>query len=301
MELRAVLPASLVEQIDFETLEPVPGEFVDEAMRGSQTDLLYSVRCAAKPTLLYVLMEHKSESDPWTLLQLLRYMVRIWEHCLTQKPPPSVLPPIIPVIVHHSESGWAAPTRFQGLFDPAAMLDADLQRLTPEFEVQLDDISHLSDEEIRSRAMGPSATLGFVFLRDGRRGRRLITELPAWADLLQLLAATPSGRRALLRLFRYLSMVAPNISRNEFIEQVQRTIPERNDIVSTLAEQWMEEGEKRGIEKGYRSLVQRQIELKFGPLDSRGLSKLNTADDATLERYGERVLTATSVDGVWGE
>jgi hypothetical protein len=37
-------------------------------------------------------------------------------------------------------------------------------------------------------------------------------------------------------------MVAPNISRNEFIEQDQRTIPERNDIVSTLAEQWMEEG-----------------------------------------------------------
>jgi hypothetical protein len=114
MELRAVLPDALVSQIDFASLRCVPGSFVDEALRGSQADLLYTVKCTARPTLLYVLMEHKSEVDKYTLLQLLRYMVRIWDRCLAQKDPPRTLPPIIPVIVHHSEAGWTAPTHFHG-------------------------------------------------------------------------------------------------------------------------------------------------------------------------------------------
>lgn len=92
-------------------------------------------------------------------------------------------------------------------------------------------------------------------------------------------------------------MNLPNIGRSEFVAQVQSTILERNDIVSTLAEQWMEEGEKRGRQ----SIVRRQIELKFGPLDSRGMSRLDAADDVTLERYAARVLTATSVEEALGE
>jgi predicted transposase YdaD len=49
MELRAVLPPALVRQIDFATLEPLPGSFIDEHMRGSHADLLYTVQCAGHP------------------------------------------------------------------------------------------------------------------------------------------------------------------------------------------------------------------------------------------------------------
>src|SRR5512145_1152396 len=185
MELRAVLPPALAARLDFQTLAPVPGTFVDEEMRGSQADLLYTVRCADQQALLYVLLEHKSEVDRWTLLQLLRYMLRIWEQCLAQKPPPCTLPPIIPVIVHHSETGWTAPAKFQGLFDASLMGDAEFRRLTPEFEVLLDDISGQSDEALRARAMSPAATLSFLFLRDGREEGRVLEEMPTWADLIR--------------------------------------------------------------------------------------------------------------------
>jgi predicted transposase YdaD len=122
--LSCEFPKLETSQIDFKTFKPLPGTFVDEVMRGYQADLLFTVRRANEELLLYVLMEHKSEVDRWTLLQLLRYMLRIWEQCLAQKTPPSTLPPIIPVIVHHSETGWTAPTHFQGLFDEATMADA---------------------------------------------------------------------------------------------------------------------------------------------------------------------------------
>src|SRR5512145_518170 len=296
LELRAVLPPTLASQLDFSTLEPIPGTFIDERMRDSHADLLYTVNCAGKETLLYVLMEHKSNVDRWTLLQLLRYMVRIWEQCLAQEHPPSTLPPIIPVIVHHSETGWTAPTHFQGLFDATTMVDEDLRQLTPEFEVRLDDISHRSDQELRARAMGPAATLAFLFLRDSRQEGRILAELIAWADLLRDLDATPDGRRAMMQLFSYLLRVAPNLGLKDLAEQVQRAIPERNDVVSTLAEKLIEEGEKKGRKEAYRALVRRQIELKFGALDNSSIARIEAADETALERYVERVLTATSVE-----
>jgi hypothetical protein len=188
------------------------------------------------------------------------------------------------------------------------MLDPDLRRLTPGFEVQLDDLSHWHDDEIRGRAMGPAATLSWLFLRDGRREGRIIGKLVSWADLFRALDSVQNGRRALLQLFSYLSMVAPSITPGEFIEQVQRAIPERNDIVSTLAEQWMEQGEQRGINKGRvegrlvgrRETVRRLIELKFGSLGSEAVTQIESADESALDRYTERVLTATAIEEVLG-
>ena len=59
---------------------PVDGSFVDEALRGSQSDMLFEVELASgDPAFVYVLAEHKSHADPGTPLQLARYMLRIWE------------------------------------------------------------------------------------------------------------------------------------------------------------------------------------------------------------------------------
>ena len=54
---------------------------------------------------MYFLFEHKSQSDPLTVLQLLSYIVRIWEKRLRDGVP---LCPIVPLVVYHGESGWTA-------------------------------------------------------------------------------------------------------------------------------------------------------------------------------------------------
>jgi hypothetical protein len=203
--------------------------------------------------------------------------------------------------VHHSETGWTAPAHFQGLFEPKVVANADLRRLTPEFDVLLDDISFTGDDEIRGRSMGPAATLGFFFLRDGRREGQVLERLVTWADLFRALDATSGGRGAALRLFSYLLRVAPALSLQELTQRVQSAIPERNDTVTTLAEQLMEEGKQVGRLEGRRETVRRQIELKFGLLASDAIARLECADDASLERYTERVLTAMSIGEVLGE
>jgi predicted transposase YdaD len=59
-----------------------------------------------------------------------------------------------------------------------------------------------------------------------------------------------------------------------------------------------QEGRQEGEYQGYRKLVRRQIELKFGALDADALARLDAADETKLVRYGDRVLTATSIEDV---
>ncbi|MGE5787122.1 MAG: Rpn family recombination-promoting nuclease/putative transposase [Myxococcales bacterium] len=297
-ELRSSLPKALAEQVQWETLKPVSGSFIDETVRWSHSDKLYEVRYGEQDALLYVLWEHKSEVDKWTLLQLLRYMVRIWEKCLAQKPAPSKLPPIIPVIIHHSETGWTATTSFQGLFDEALMADAVLRRMTPQFEAAIDDISHARDAELRSRGLSPKALLGIVFLRDGRSEGRILEELECWAEEFKELLASPDGVRAICQLFSYLMRVAQNLERSTLERRVRQVIPETEELVMTLAEQLIQQGRAEGITQGLsrqRKLVRRQMELKFGSLTADALVRLESADECALERYAERVITATSL------
>ncbi len=56
---------------------PLDGSFVDEALRGSQSDMLFKVELASGgPAFVYVLAEHKSHADLGTPSQLAGYMVR---------------------------------------------------------------------------------------------------------------------------------------------------------------------------------------------------------------------------------
>jgi hypothetical protein len=98
-------------------------------------------------------------------------------------------------------------------------------------------------------------------------------------------------------------MVAPNPDFEDLTHRVQQAIPETEKLVMTLAEKLLQEGERKGLDRGRKegssSHVQRLIEFKLGPLDPEALTHLDAADEAALTRFGERVLTATSVEEVF--
>ena len=116
--LCAYLPVALAERLEWPTLSLVETSFVDEALRESESDLLYSIQVAesAHPALLYLLFEHQSKPDPWMRFRLLKYMCRIWDESFKESPAQSELRPIIPVVFYQGESGWHYSTEFADLF-----------------------------------------------------------------------------------------------------------------------------------------------------------------------------------------
>ena len=295
--LQTLLPKSILAKVDLGTLAPAPGSFVDEALAGSQSDLLFSVKLAGRPALIYVLLEHKSYHDPWVALQLLRYVTRIWEKSLREEPPPTRLPPVVPLVVYHGESGWNVSTRLEDIIDPVVGEVAELAQLTPRFEFLVDDLNQTTDEQILSRATGLFAALAAIFMRDARREGKARETLQRVGSLLAELLQAPDGRRAVAILLRYLCLVA-KVDAAEVTEVVKDIHPEAEKLMMTIAEQLLQQGREEGRAEALRGTLLRQLRLRFQDLPEDALARIEAATSEQLDLWTERILTAETLDEV---
>ena len=162
-------------------LAPVPpipraGNFVDENLRSSQVDQLFEVQlCNGDTAFVYVLLEHKSTSDPGIALQLARYKNRIWDAYVAGDLPVDgqvypdtrvgrlrALPAIIPVVFYHGRDPWTAPYSIWEMIP-----DLRLRELESKFGYVLRDLGALSLEEL---AKDPALRAGLTALRYSHRG-----------------------------------------------------------------------------------------------------------------------------------
>ena len=57
--------------------------------------------------------------------------------------------------------------------------------------------------------------------------------------------------------------------------------------------------ERKGIERGQRALVRRQLTKKFGPLTDDVLARLEAATESELAEYADRLLDAQNLADVF--
>lgn len=302
-ELRHVLPPALAARLDFGTLANEPGSFVDGALKERHTDLLFSVRTVADDlVLLYLLFEHQSTVDRLMPFRLLRYMVRIWESHLTAHPEAKRLPPVVPVVLHHSDSGWTAGTAFTDVLDVDPDTRQALGAHVPSFAFLLDDISHESDDALRARAMTALARLCLWCLRHAREPDELVQQLGRWLHLVREARLAPNGVAAIVRIWKYI-LATNQPPRPEVL--VQRLLAvagqEEKEEIVTAADQLIERGRQEGLREGLRATVQKLLRLRFGALSDDVTMRIARADTVQLEQWVERVLTAATLSEVLGE
>jgi predicted transposase/invertase (TIGR01784 family) len=304
-ELQAVLPAGLSARIDFATLTLCSGTFVDEALRQRHTDLLFSAEVVGKKALLYVLFEHQSTVDPLMLFRLLVYMVRIWEAHLQSDPQATRLPAIIPVVLHHSRSGWTARVAFEELLDVDATVLAEIAPYVPSFRCVLDDLSEASDESLRARAMSALGRLALWCLKNSRNPEQLVAQLGRWGELMRQVARAPHGREALARIFRYMWEVDERMGVEDLRRLVMREVGKdvEEAIVTTadkLREEGRNEGRNEGRSEGQREMLLRLLGRRFGELPEDAVARVKAAGSSELTAWFDRVLMAPTLAGVLG-
>src|SRR6185369_5813814 len=176
-ELRQILPPEVAARVDWATLALAPGSFIDEVLQWSSSDLLFTASLDGREGLIYVLFEHQSTVDPLMVYRTLRYAVRIWDAWLANHQDAKRIPPILPVILHHSAAGWTAPTRFEDVLDVDGETLAALGDLVPRFRIVLDDISLATDESLKARAITAFARLVLLCLRHVRVRKAVLERL----------------------------------------------------------------------------------------------------------------------------
>jgi hypothetical protein len=301
-ELKLLLPPKLVARIDFKSLTLCPGSFVDQELAERHTDLLFSANIAGRAAFVYVLFEHQSTVDPLMPFRLLRYMVRIWDGYVADHPSARLLPAILPVVLHHSETGWRAGVRFEDLLDVDGEMRAAIAEHVPRFRFLLDDLNRESDEALHTRAMSAFGRLVLWCLKHARASDELVKGLRGWADLLREVRTAPNGAAALATIWRYIFAV--NERRlEELLPLLVAAVGEdgREELMTTaeyLIEQGREEGLRKGLQEGRRALLLKQLSARFGALPEDAVARVNAADAAKLDLWAERVLTAPTLADV---
>ena len=85
--LQLYLPAPFLSICDLNTLQLASGSFIEEDLRSSDSDILYSLQTGHGAGYIYALIEHQSSPDKLMAFRLMRYMLQAGS---TEKPGPLI-------------------------------------------------------------------------------------------------------------------------------------------------------------------------------------------------------------------
>jgi hypothetical protein len=294
----AVLPPGLSAQIDFATLELHPGTYVDDDLSQRYSDLLFSAAVGGKKALLYVLFEHQSTVDPLMLFRLLAYMVRIWEAHLKAEPEARRLPAIIPVVLHHSRSGWTAKVAFEDLLDVDPIVLGEIAPYVPHFRRVLDDLGEESEDALRARAMSALGRLALWCLKYSRDPVELVAQLGRWGELLRQVTRAPDGMAAVGRSLEYMCAVDETYGPDELRRLVASEVgKDVEEAIVTTADILREQGRT----KGQRVTLLKLLTQRFGVLPDDVVARVTAAEPPVVDAWLDRVLTAATLTELLGE
>jgi len=282
----------------------IEGTFVDEALRGSQSDLLMEVETeTGNLAFLYVLVEHKSTPDPGVVLQVASYMIRIWQrHAQGRAERFRALPPIIPLVGYSGSAPWTVPTELSEMMatDDPALRFMDLR-------VVLRQWARMSPEAL---SRDPELRAGLVTLTgQALEEPDLVAEGVVDNDLLMgqimLYIAKVYVKVKIAEVLVIFGNTVAARKVEGFMETIEHALKEegRAEGVAMGEARGLAKGEARGLAMGRvegegKSLM-RLLERRFGTLSDEDRERIANANLEQLGRWLDRVLDAESLSAVF--
>ena len=315
--MRAKLPPAVVKQIAWDEMEDASEALLDPNHKKSQCDLLFRVPIGSVPSLIYLHLEHQSQTDTWMPVRMLGYVAGILMRYVDQLEPhqPKRLPLLIPVVVSHDPNGWRAACDLHSLHSELPDGFETLHPYRPSMSFLLDDLSRLEDEELRERGFDNYRALALWALRDARNPQRLLEKLlQPFGALVAELAQDSRGRQALQEFFRYTAHTSQELKIQSLVAVVRTVAPDAERLAMTIAETHEQIGEERGLKKGRAegraegrtegrtegaaNVLRKLLLIRFQALSPEAEAKIDQASFEQLEAWAERVLISSSLDDV---
>lgn len=280
------LSQAALAELDLGSLQLLPGSFIDPDLSEKFSDLLFSVNLNAERSagmkdevLVYFLFEHKSQSDPLTVLQLLSYIVRIWEKRVRDGLP---LCPVVPLVVYHGEAGWTAARSMAELIPtPAGLAEYQIR-----FQPLLLDLSRLDDDQIA----GEPLLRNTLRLLKYSRSKQLVDKL---GEIIRLIGhSLPEGlfEDWIQAIGIFVMTVNKDIDQQQYQQTLAGILPtqfEPGSLADRLLIQGREEGELIGKVQMLEELLAEPTTPK-GQLIALGKDALMTKLAGLQQRVRDR-------------
>lgn len=256
--LQNYLPSSLAERMDFSTLALQNGSFVGKHLQEYFTDLLYRVQLEGKDSYLYFLLEHKSYPDPDIALQLLSYLVSIYQR-LRKESPRGKLAPVIPLVFYHGKQKWTLRKEFSVLVEGYEELPEEIRLCIPNFSYRLYDIGSYGEEELRGEIPLRLAlrTLKYIF-----HGEEAF--LRTFLETVRLLEQLPDAQQRAMRferLMNYVFVARKQIDLERMKQEMQSISAERGEQLMSMAEKLWMEGRAEGKLEEKEQIAEKMLEV----------------------------------------
>jgi hypothetical protein len=307
--LRGFVPDAWVKELDFSTLEKVGGSYVSDDLREREDDIIWRVRFGQEWLYVYLLLEFQSSVDRYMAVRILTYVGLLYQDLIRtgQLTPRGELPPILPVVLYNGLKRWEAPEDVEDLM---VAVPGGLERYRPRLRYLLLDEGRFADTQL-----APLKNLAAALFRleNSRTPEELRQVLQALIDWLKAPEQTGLRRAFTVWVKRVLlpgRVLGVNFEGLADLTEVETMLAER---VKQWTEEWKQQGLEQGIQQGMQQgmqqglqqgeaiLLLRQLERRFGPLPEAIRQQVRSADTECLLAWGERVLTARTLDEVFGE
>ena len=221
------LDVSVVERLNLNSLELDSTEYFDSELHSSYSDLVYNCKYGKNSTVkISMLFEHKSYPEKYPHLQLLAYMLRIWEKQINQN---QDLTQIIPIIFYHGKTEWKQET-FENNFKN---IDEGLMDFLPSFNYELVDTSKYTNKEFEEHFESIQLQVGLLVLKNIFHEQKFMELSNIIFDKLNQLEQNEQSIRFSDSIFAYI-LNTTSINTDKFIQNMENIAqPAEKQFIST--------------------------------------------------------------------
>jgi predicted transposase/invertase (TIGR01784 family) len=304
--LEGHLPRKLARRIDWNSLTPVSGSFIDPEFAATSSDLLFTAKIDGQSAFLYILFEHQNQEDQLIGLRLLTYMVRIWNDYLRANPGATKLPPIMPLVLAQDNKPWKSSTRFADLIDiPEGA--GEMKKHIPDFEFQLVELFRMPFKKILGTPMGILTLRALkaeklqALLDDLVWDESLLIQLPSasFEMLMRYILDRDLDKPAFRR--RLKTLHSPKLSKNamSLAEQFRQ---EGREETRSLAEQFRQEGRQEGLIFSQQQAILEALEIRFQRVPEGLREEIESITDSKkLTRLHRAAITSVDLESFAAE
>jgi predicted transposase YdaD len=310
--LKAVLHPKLGEAVAWDTLVLENRSFVSPALRGRHIDLLFSARLAGEEVHFYFLVEQQRHVEKLMVLRMGSYLFDAWNDLVKDRPTLDRVPPILPILIHHSPTGWTAATAFPDIVAVPEAFRPLLAPHVPSFEMAVVDVSPGRASRIVEGMLTGLGKMVLFCLSVAGDDERLAAGMARMAGAFEAMLAGKDGVDALHAVLRYLLATHRRLSPPRIVRLLEATTSDaRKKVIMDELDVFRVEGREEGRREGHREghlegrkagrvegiaqTLLRQLQARFGEVPADTRARVLAASPATLARWSLQVLTASTL------
>ncbi|HKH47235.1 MAG TPA: Rpn family recombination-promoting nuclease/putative transposase [Thermoanaerobaculia bacterium] len=294
--LREIVGEEWVDLLDFNSGELVNTSFV-RGFKNRETDVIWKFRRkdGGEPVYVYILMEFQSRPDPSMPVRFMVYVGLFYQALLASQPVAAwrQLPLVIPIVMNTGGERWNVATDLGSLIGD---LDPSAEIYRPQLRYHVVDEAAYPRDELEA-LNGPVADLFRI--------EKSADWKEVYSSVQRLRQRLSPAEDALREAFGdwLHEVILPRLGLSEKAASTNRTLEEVETMLAESIDRWnrelREEGVQEGVQKGEARVVLRLLRLKFGSLEPEIEDQVRSADADRLLQWGERVLTAESLQDVF--